>query len=268
MTPADAHSPAYETLLVEVADGVGRITLNRPDVRNTLNGTMIAELGAALDALDGNADARVIVLTGAGDRAFCAGADLQGIGDRGTTLQARESFGGLARILERLATMRAPVIAQVHGYALAGGCGLAAGCDLVIAADDAVFGLPEIRVGLLPLIVMAPILRAVGRKRGLLMILSGEQISAREAFAMGLVSRLVPRAELVSATEGLARRLAGFSPAALGLAKEAAYTIQDMEYGKSLRYLRELITLVGLSDDAREGISAFFEKREPRWTGH
>jgi enoyl-CoA hydratase len=267
MMPVDAGLPAYETLLVEVAQGVGRILLNRPDVRNALNRTMIGELADALEALEGNPDARVIVLAGAGDRAFCAGADLRGVGERGTTLQARESFSGLAGVLERITTMRTPVVAQVHGYALAGGCGLAAGCDLVIAADDAVFGLPEIRVGLLPLIVMAPILRAVGRKRGLLMILSGEQISAREAFAMGLVSRLVSRAELAPVTDALARRLAGFSPAALGLAKEAAYTIQDMEYGKSLRYLRELITLVGLSDDAREGISAFFEKREPRWTG-
>ena len=114
--------------------------------------------------------------------------------DRGTTLQARESFGGLGRILEHMARMRTPVIAQVHGYALAGGCGLAAGADVVVAADDATFGLPEIKVGLLPLIVMAPILRAVGRKRGLLMILSGEPVSAREAYEMGLVSRLVPRA--------------------------------------------------------------------------
>lgn len=163
--------------------------------------------------------------------------------------------------------MKTPVIAQVHGYALAGGCGLAAGCDLVIASDDAVFGLPEIKVGLVPLIVMAPILRAVGRKRGLLMILSGEPVSAREAFEMGLVSRLVPRADLERETMTLAGKLAKLSPTALGLAKEAAGTIQDMEYGKSLRYLRELITLVGLSDDAKEGIAAFFEKREPRWRG-
>jgi enoyl-CoA hydratase/carnithine racemase len=163
--------------------------------------------------------------------------------------------------------MKTPVIAQVHGHALAGGCGLAAGCDLVIAAEDAVFGLPEIKVGLLPLVVMAPILRAVGRKRGLLMILSGDPVSAREAFEMGLVSRVVPRTELERETTALATRLARSSPSALALAKEAAETIQDMEYGKSLRYLRELLTLVALSDDAREGIAAFFEKREPEWKG-
>lgn len=163
--------------------------------------------------------------------------------------------------------MRTPVIAQVRGYALAGGCGLAAACDVVLAADDAVFGLPEIKVGLLPLVVMAPILRAVGRKRGLLMILSGESVSAREAFEMGLVSRLVPRADLARETDALAATLAAFSPTAVALAKEAAFTIQDMDYGKSLRYLRELITLVGMSDDAKEGIAAFFAKRAPEWKG-
>jgi enoyl-CoA hydratase/carnithine racemase len=258
---------AYETLLTALDGGVARITLNRPQVRNALSRTMVAELEAALAAAETDPTARVIVLAGAGERAFCAGADLRGVGDRGTTLQARESFGGLARILESMARMRTPVIAQVHGYALAGGCGLAAGCDLVLAADDAVFGLPEITVGLLPLVVMAPILRAVGRKRGLLMILSGEPVSAREAFEMGLVSRVVPRAELEAETTALAARLASFSPVAVALAKEAASTIQDMEYGKSLRYLRELITLVGLSDDAKEGIAAFFARRPPEWKG-
>ena len=258
---------SYETLLVHVNDAVATVTLNRPAVRNALNATLIRELEQALAGLEADPAARVIVLEGAGDKAFCAGADLKGVGGRGTTLQARESFGGLARILEAMARMKTPVIAKVHGFALAGGCGLAAGCDIVVAAEDAVFGLPEIKIGLLPLIVMAPILRSVGRKRGMLMILSGEQISARDAYEMGLVSRLVPRAELSPAVDALARALAGFSPMALGLAKEAAATVAGMEYGASLRYLREMITLVALSDDAREGINAFFEKRAPNWTG-
>jgi enoyl-CoA hydratase/carnithine racemase len=254
-------------VLVDVADGVARVTLNRPAVRNALNPAMVAALEAALRRLEDDAAARAIVLRGAGDRAFCAGADLKGVGDRGTTLQARESFGGLARILEYMARMRTPIIAQVRGYALAGGCGLAAGCDVVVAADDAVFGLPEIRVGLLPLVVMAPILRAVGRKRAMLLVLSGEPVTAREAYEMGLVSRLVPPGDLESTVSALAATLAGYSPTALGLAKEAASMVPDMEYGAALRYLREMITLVALSDDAREGIAAFFEKRAPRWTG-
>ena len=142
--------------LVEVADGVARVTLNRLEVRNALNEALLRELEATLRRLEDDPDARVIVLRGAGERAFCAGVDLNRVADRGTTLQARESFGGLGRILEHMARMRTPVIAQVHGYALAGGCGLAAGADIVVAADDAVFGLPESKVGLLPLIVMAP----------------------------------------------------------------------------------------------------------------
>lgn len=258
---------SYETLLTSLEDGVARITLNRPEFRNALSRTLIAELAAALAAWEQDPAARVIVLAGAGDHAFCAGADLKGLGDRGTTLESRESFSGLARILESITRMRTPVIAQVHGWALAGGCGLAAGCDLVVAADDARFGLPEITLGLLPLIVMAPILRAVGPKRGLLMVLSGEPVGAREALEMGLVSRVVARADLAREASALARRLAEFSPTALALAKEAAYTIQDMEYGRALRYLRELTTLVSLSEDAREGIAAFFEKRKPEWKG-
>ena len=258
---------SYETLLVDTRDGVASVTLNRPEVRNALNAALISELEQVLVSLEADPAARVIVLAGAGDRAFCAGADLKGVGERGTTLQARESFGGLARILEGMARMKTPVIAKVHGFALAGGCGLAVGCDIVVAADDAVFGLPEIKIGLLPFIVMSPILRSAGRKRAMLMILSGEQVSARDAYEMGLVSRLVPRAELSPTVEALARTLAGYSPTALGLAKEAAGTVTGMEYGASLRYLREMITLVALSDDAREGIKAFFEKRTPNWTG-
>ena len=258
---------SYETLLVDVVDGVATVTLNRPEKRNALSQTLVRELEGALGTLEPDPAARVIVLRGAGDKAFCAGADLGGAADRGTTLAARESFAGLPRILEGMARMKTPVIAQVHGFALAGGCGLAVGCDIVVASEDAVFGLPEIKIGVLPLIVMAPILRSVGRKRGMLMILTGEQVSAREAFEMGLVSRVVPRAGLETAVSALARTLAGLSPTALGIAKEAAAAQAGMEYGAALRYLRELTTLVFMSDDAKEGIAAFFEKRPPRWTG-
>ena len=203
---------------MEQRDGIATVTLNRPEARNALNAALVTELERALAALEADPAARVIVLRGAGDKAFCAGADHKG--------------------------------------------------DVVLAADDAVFGLPEIKLGLLPLIVMAPILRAAGRKRGMLMVLSGEPVSAREAFEMGLVSRVVARGDLEQEVRTLAARLAGLSPTALGLAKEAAATATEMEYGAALRYLRELTTLVFLSDDAREGVTAFFEKRAPRWSGH
>jgi len=152
---------SYETLLVETRDGVATLTLNRPDARNALNQTMVRELGAALAELEASPEARVVVIRGAGERAFCAGADLRGMFRTGSPMDARAQYAGLARVLEAIPRMRAPVIAQVHGHALAGGCGLAAACDLVIAADDAVFGLPEIKLGLLPLMVLAPILQSV-----------------------------------------------------------------------------------------------------------
>ena len=201
----------YETLLVEVRDGVAAVTLNRPEARNALNRTLVRELGDALEALDADPEARVVVLRGAGDRAFCAGADLKGMFQEAPILEAREQYAGLARILAGIPRMRKPVIAQVHGYALAGGCGLAVACDLVVAAEDAVFGLPEVKLGLLPLMVLAPILRAAASpKRVLHMVLSGAELPAREALALGLVSQVMPRAELASAVDGLARTLAGY----------------------------------------------------------
>jgi enoyl-CoA hydratase len=258
---------AYETLLVTVTDGVATVTLNRPEARNALNRTMIRELGEALAALEADPAARAIVLAGAGERAFCAGADLKAMFREAPILEAREQYAGLARILDGIPRMRTPVIARVQGYALAGGCGLAVACDLVVAAEEAVFGLPEIRLGLLPLMVLAPILRAAAPKRAIQMVLSGAEVPAREALAMGLVSRVVPRAELEAAVAGLARTLAGLSPATVAIAKEAFYTALEMEHGQALSYLRDLITIVARSEDAQEGIAAFLEKRPPRWSG-
>jgi len=257
----------YETLLVETRDGVATVTLNRPEARNALNRTLIQELGDALDALDGDAAARAIVLRGAGDRAFCAGADLKGMFREAPILEAREQYAGLARILDGIPRMRTPVIGQVHGYALAGGCGLAAACDVVVASEDAIFGLPEIKLGLLPLMVMAPILRAASPKRVLQLVLTGAELPAREAAAIGLVSQVVPRAELEATVQAMARTVAGYSPAAVAIAKEAFYAALELDHGKALPYLRDLLTIVARSEDAQEGVAAFLAKRPPRWTG-
>ena len=253
-------------LLVEVADGVARVTLNRPRC------AMRSTRPCCASSNPPCAGSRTIRPRGssscaAGDRAFCAGADLKKVADRGTTLQARESFGGLGRILEHMARMRTPVIAQVHGYALAGGCGLAAGRTSWWRRTTRPSGCPRSRSGCSRSSSWRRSSARSDASAGLLMILSGEPVSAREAYEMGLVSRLVPRGELDGAVGALARTLAGYSPTALGLAKEAAAMVPEMEYGAALRYLRELITLVALSDDAREGIAAFFEKRSPRFTG-
>jgi len=258
---------SYETLLVDVRDGVGTLTLNRPEARNALNQTVIRELGDALARLEADAEARVVVLRGAGERAFCAGADLKGMFQTASILEAREQYAGLARLLEGIPRMRTPVVAQVHGYALAGGCGLAAACDLVIAAEDAVFGLPEIKLGLLPLMVLAPILRAASPKRVLELVLTGRELPATEALEIGLVTRVVPRAELDGAVGGIARTLAALSPATVALGKEAFYRTLELSHAQAIPQLRDLLTIVARSEDAQEGIAAFLEKRPPRWQG-
>jgi enoyl-CoA hydratase/carnithine racemase len=246
---------------------VGTLTLNRPEARNALNQTVIRELGDALAHLEGDTETRVLIVRGAGERAFCAGADLKGMFRTGSIIDAREEYAGLARILEAIPRMRMPVIAQVHGYALAGGCGLAAACDLVIAAEDARFGLPEIKLGLLPLMVLAPILRAASPRRVLELVLTGRELPASEALEIGLATRVVPRAELDRTVAEIARTLAALSPATLALGKEAFYRALELPYAQALAQLRDLLTIVARSEDAQEGIAAFLEKRPPRWRG-
>jgi len=258
---------SYETLLVDIQDGVGTLTLNRPESRNALNATVIRELGQALAALEADRGVRVAILRGAGERAFCAGADLKGMFRTESILEARDEYAGLARVLEQIPRMPIPVIAQVYGYALAGGCGLAAACDLVIAAEDAVFGLPEIRLGLLPLMVLAPILRVAAPRRVLELLLTGRELPATEALEIGLVTRVVPRLEVAEAVRALARTLAGFSPATVALGKDAFYRSLELPYAQALPQLRDLLTIVARSEDAREGIAAFLEKRPPHWSG-
>jgi enoyl-CoA hydratase/carnithine racemase len=258
---------SYETLLVDVRERVATVTLNRPEARNALNPTVVRELGAALTQLDDDAESRVVIVRGAGERAFCAGADLKGMFRTGSILEAREQYTGLARILEMIPRMRTPVIAQVHGYALAGGCGLAAACDIVVAADDAVFGLPEIKLGLLPLMVLAPILRTATPRRVLELVLTGRELLAREALEIGLVTRVVPRVDLGRVVGEVAQTLAGFSPATVAIGKEAFYRVLELSHAQALTHLRDLLTIVARSEDAQEGIAAFLEKRPARWQG-
>jgi enoyl-CoA hydratase/carnithine racemase len=258
---------SYETLLIEVRAGVGTLTLNRPEARNALNPTLVQELGDALGRLDADDEARVVIIRGAGERAFCAGADLKGMFRGGSILDAREQYAGLAGILEAMPRMRTPVIGRVHGYALAGGCGLAAACDVVIAAEDAVFGLPEIKLGLLPLMVLAPILRTAAPKRVLELVLTGRELPAPEALEIGLVTRVVPRADLDATVAEVARTLAGLSPATVALGKEAFYRALELPHAQAIGHLRDLLTIVSRSEDAQEGIAAFLEKRAPRWQG-
>jgi enoyl-CoA hydratase len=242
------------------------LTIDREERRNALDRATLAELEAALIAVDHDPEIRVVVLRGAGEKAFCAGADLSEVRGHTSVDESRRHFDGVARVMTAMHRLSQPVIARVPGFALAGGCGLAVAADFTIAAESAVFGLPEIGIGLLPMMVSAPILRAVGSRKVVLdLVLSGRRVKAAEALRLGLVSRVVPDVELDACVRELAGRLAGFSSAALHLGKEAVYTMAEMEYGAALRYLREVAVLASRTEDASDGIAAFFEKRAPVW---
>jgi len=241
------------TILVDDSGPVARITLNLPDKRNPISPAMCGELVAALRGLR----AHVVVLTGAG-KVFSAGGDLSNMQPGGTTL---------VELLGAMHELGKPIIAMVNGPALAGGLGLMVACDLVVAADTAVFGTTEIAVGLWPMMITAELTRSVGRKRVLEMMLTGAKLSAAEALACGLVTRVVPAGELESQTMVLANELAAKSPAVLRLGLRAFYRCQDMELEPQLRYLQGELGRVLATDDAKEGIAAFLAKRPPVWSG-
>jgi enoyl-CoA hydratase/carnithine racemase len=248
----------YTTLAVDDHDAVARITLNRPDKRNPIDPAMCGELVDALRTLR----ARVIVLTGAGS-VFSAGGDLSGM--------QRPTGGALpGSLVELFTAMHAvgkPIIAMVNGHALAGGLGLVVACDLAIASDAAQFGTTEIAVGLWPMIITAELVRNVGRKRVLEMMLTGKRLDAREALACGLLTRVVPAAELEARTLELANELADKSPAAIALGLRAFYRAQDLAHEQALQYLQGELGRVLALEDAAEGIAAFLAKRKPVWKG-
>jgi enoyl-CoA hydratase/carnithine racemase len=210
----------------------------------------------------------VCVLTGAGDRAFCAGADLEGMGggDAGV-LAAHEGRGQLADLFRELYGLGKPVIARVRGYALAGGFGLALACDLVVAADDAVFGAPEIDVGLWPHMITVPLIRSMPPKLALELMMTARRVDAAEAARIGFVSRVAPVEGLDAAVAELAGTLAAKSPAALGLGRDAFYAVWDRDVDASLRILHPLLGVTTATEDAAEGLAAFRAKRPPQWTG-
>jgi enoyl-CoA hydratase/carnithine racemase len=247
---------------------VARITLNRPENRNALSAEVMTGLRAELLHAQGDPDARVVVLTGAGDRAFCAGGDLGGSGFAGKGFSERHhdrrDFADLFRILNGLGK---PVIARVRGYCLAGGFGLALGCDLVVASEDASFGTPEVKRGLMPMMIMATIFRNVGRKKGMELLLTGDRIPAREAERLGLINHAVPAEELDAKVDELAGKIAVMSPAVVRLGRDAFYTMADMEFDQALSYLQSMLSINLGTEDAIEGVRAFLEKREPEWKG-
>lgn len=267
---AGPMATAYETILSEVRERIATVTINRPDKRNALNATVIAELTAAFRAAEKDADVGVIVLTGAGDKAFCAGADLAGGGMiGGAGVYERHEAG--RNFLELFRTMRSlakPIVCAANGHVLAGGLGVALACDLLVAVDDADFGTPEVNVGLFPYVIMATILRnTTNRKRMLELLLTGDKIRGREVVELGWANRVVPRAQLAEAVHEVAKKLASKSPAVLNLGRRAYYAMGDMTFEQALEYLQSMLTVNTLTEDAAEGIGAFVQKRAPAWKG-
>jgi enoyl-CoA hydratase/carnithine racemase len=261
---------AYTDIVYETRGAQARITLNRPDKRNPLGPTTIGELLHALERAKADDSVRVIVLTGAG-KVFSAGGDLSSMGSGGTPLQAQGSEstrpGTFVDLNLALTRVGKPTIAMVNGHALAGGLGLVVACDVAIAADDAQLGTPEINVGLWPMMIMATIFRNVPRKKGLELIMTGDKISAAQAAEMGLITRAVPKEKLEAEVDALAEKLAGKSPVVMRMGLEAFYRVQDLELEPALQHLQAQLVAVLGTEDAREGLTAFLEKRAPQWKG-
>ena len=254
-------------LLYDVAEGVATISINRPERRNALSWDVIAQMRARLADAKDDAGVRVVVITGAGDKAFCAGADLGNMADGASFLELHDGRGGLADLFQEMWALGKPTIARVHGYALAGGFGLALACDLVIAADNAVFGTPEIDVGLWPYMITVPLTRSMPPKQALELMLTGRRLDATEADRIGFVNRVVPIDQLDAAVAELAATLAAKSPAIVKLGRDSFYDVWDRAAADALALLHPMLTLTTLTDDAQEGIAAFAEKRPPEWKG-
>ena len=250
-----------------MAGGVATLTINRPERRNALSWSLIAELRTELAALRDDPDVRVVVLTGAGEKAFCAGADLGGMADDTPFLELHEGRGGLAELFLDLWSLGKPTIARVRGFALAGGMGLALACDFVVAADDAQFGTPEIDVGLWPFMITVPLVRSMPPKKVLELMLTGRRVGAEEAERIGFVNRVVPVDGLDGAVAELAGALAAKSPSIVKLGRDSFYAVWDKAAADALAYLHPMLTVTTLTEDAQEGLAAFAEKRPPVWRG-
>lgn len=256
------------TVSVERRGYVTTIAIARPDRRNALNASIADEIVAAIDAAELDTQCRAIVLTGVGDRAFCAGGDLQPGAD-GTpfTIDASDPRHYVVRLLKRMDACRLPLIARVNGAALAGGLGLVCACDLVVAQDKAIFGVTEVKVGLFPMMILPYLLRSIPYKQLMELCLTGEPIDAAGAKAIGLVNHVAPPAELDAKTDWLVSRIVDKSPTGIRLGKQALGKIREMSAEQALEYAQFMLANMARTKDAIEGFAAFNEKRAPNWTG-
>jgi enoyl-CoA hydratase/carnithine racemase len=260
-------APALDNVLVELGDRVATVTLNRPEQRNPLSAGMRRDLRAAFAWCKREKEVRVVVLTGAGDKAFCAGADLAGFATDASVLERHQASHDFVELFLEMQDLGKPIVGRINGHALAGGFGLACACDLLVAAETATFGTPEINVGIWPAMIQAVLARNLPRKVLLEMVMLGERWTAAQLKELGLANRVVPAAELDQATAELTAALAKKSPAVMRLGRDSFYRQQDLEFRAALEYLHSQLTLVTQSEDALEGVRAFLEKREPEFKG-
>jgi enoyl-CoA hydratase len=260
----EAPAPRYVQVAFPV-EYVALVTFDRQDALNALNFALIAELTDALERLDRDPACRCIVLTGAGDRAFAAGADIKELARQTpTSLTVDDEF----HRWERIKRIRKPIIAAVRGVALGGGCELAMACDMIVAAEDAKFGQPEIRLGVMPGAGGTQRLtRAIGKARAMELVLTGDNMGAREAEARGLVTRVVPAEATLETALELAGRIAALPPIAVVAAKEAVNRAEELSLEAGLEFERRNFFLLFATEDKQEGMAAFTEKRPPTWSG-
>jgi len=260
------EKPELEQVLLAADGHVATVTLNRPDQRNPLSAVMLRDLAAAFRWCRDESNVRVVILTGAG-RVFCAGADLSSFDGEMTGLERYRSRDLFVELFVLMAELGKPIVGRINGHALAGGLGLACSCDMLVSVDTATFGTPEINVGIWPMMIQAILSRNIPRKVLLEMEMLGDRWSATQLQSLGLVNRVVPHEQLDSTVKGIADQLAKKSPVAMRLGRDSFYRHQDMDFRAALHYLHGQFLLVSQTEDSREGIKAFFEKREPDFKG-
>ena len=255
----------YQNLILTTEGSTAIVTLNRPQRRNALSLDLMLELTSCLGEIGGTREFRAVILAAAG-KVFCSGHDLSEMSGRDIN-EYRRIFDVCSELMMKIQAIQQPVIAEVQGVATAAGCQLVASCDLAIAAEEAWFATPGVKIGLFCTTPMVALTRAIGRKRALEMLLTGEPVTARTAAEWGLINRAVAAAELQGATRQLAAKVADASSLVVAIGKQAFYTQIDLDTPKAYAYAKEVMSMNALAGDAAEGIAAFLEKRAACWSG-
>ncbi|WP_445149007.1 enoyl-CoA hydratase/isomerase family protein [Baekduia sp. Peel2402] len=259
---------SYETVRYEIDDrGVATIALDQPETRNALSDAVLDDLLAAFGAARDDDAVRCVVLTSTHETVFSSGGNLAGFAEDVPLVHKHFGTDRFPRLFQLIGELGKPTICAANGHVLAGGLGLALACDLIVAKDSATFGTPEINVGVFPFMIMALIYRNIGRKKTNELLLLGDRISAAEAERIGIVNKVVAAADFDAAVGEWASTLAGKSPVLMRLGKDAMYRQQDMPFEEALEFLHHNLTLAFSTEDIQEGVRAFFEKRDPVWTG-